>query len=94
MVGAVSHSAPRRTDAARTRVRWRCVTREEFFRRTETGVLGPEDCPELLGGYFVERTAQNAPHCAVIVKGTKLFVDLLRGTTTPSSGADADPIAQ
>ena len=46
----------------------------------ETGVLGPEDHTELIDGYLVEMTAQNAPHRAVIVNGTKLFVDLLRDT--------------
>lgn len=46
----------------------------------ETGVLGPEDRTELIDGYLVEMTAQNAPHRATVVEGTKLFVDLLQGT--------------
>lgn len=46
----------------------------------ETGVLSPTDHTELINGYLVEMTAQNAPHRAVIVEGTKLFVDLLRDT--------------
>lgn len=61
-------------------VRQRRFTREEYFRMVETGVLGPEDHTELIEGYLVEMTAQNAPHRAVIVNGTKLFVDLLRDT--------------
>jgi len=61
-------------------VRQRRFTREEYVRMAETGVLGPEDRTELIDGYLVERTAQNAPHRAVIVNGTKLFVDLLRDT--------------
>ena len=46
----------------------------------DTGVLGPTDRTELVNGYLVEMTAQNAPHRAVIVEGTKLFVDLLHDT--------------
>jgi Uma2 family endonuclease len=61
-------------------VRQRRFTREEYFRMAETGVLGPEDRTELIDGYLVEMTARNAPHRAVIVNGTKLFVDLLRDT--------------
>lgn len=34
----------------------------------ETGVLGPEDRTELIDGYLVEMTAQNAPHRTVIVE--------------------------
>ena len=61
-------------------VRQRRFTREEYFRMAETGVLGLEDHTEFIDGYLVEMTAQNAPHRAVIVNGTKLFVDLLRDT--------------
>jgi Uma2 family endonuclease len=61
-------------------VRQRRFTKDEYFRMTETGVLGSEDRTELIDGYLVEMTAQNAPHRAVIVNGTKLFVDLLRDT--------------
>jgi Uma2 family endonuclease len=61
-------------------IRQRRFTREEYFRMAETGVLGPEDHTELIDGYLVEMTARNAPHRAVIVNGTKLFVDLLRDT--------------
>ena len=67
-------------DTASESVRQRRFTREEYFRMAETGVLGPEDHTELIDGYLVEMTAQNAPHRAVIVNGTKLFVDLLRDT--------------
>jgi Uma2 family endonuclease len=67
-------------EAAPEPVRQRRFTREEYFRMAETGVLGPEDRTELINGYLVEMTAQNAPHRAVIVNGTKLFVDLLRDT--------------
>jgi Uma2 family endonuclease len=42
--------------------------------------VGPTDRTELVNGYLVERTAQNAPHRAVIVEGTNLVVDLLRDT--------------
>lgn len=61
-------------------VRQRRFTREEYFQMAETGVLGPDDRTELIDGYLVEMTAQNAPHRAVIVDGTNLFVDLLRDT--------------
>lgn len=61
-------------------VRQRRFTRKEYFRMAETGVLGLEDHTEFIDGYLVEMTAQNAPHRAVIVNRTKLFVDLLRDT--------------
>lgn len=68
------------SDTASVPVRQRRFTREEDFRMDETGVLGPKVRTELLDGYLVEMTAQNAPHRAVIINGTKLFVDLLRDT--------------
>jgi len=71
--------APDETTASAA-VRQRRFTREEYFRMAETGVLGPEDRTELIDGYLVEMTVQNASHRAVIVNGTKLFVDLLRDT--------------
>lgn len=39
----------------------------------ETGVLGPEDRTELIDGYLVEMTAQNAPHRAAVGKVDSQF---------------------
>jgi Uma2 family endonuclease len=43
----------------------------------ETGVLGPEDRTELIDGYLVEMTAQNAPHRAAVGKVDAQFQRVL-----------------
>jgi len=58
-------------------VRQRRFTREEYVRMAETGVLGPEDRTELIDGYLVERTAQNAPHRAAVEKVDSQFQQVL-----------------
>ena len=58
-------------------VRQRRFTREEYFRMAETGVLGPEDRTELIDGYLVEMTAQNAPHRAAVGKVDSQFQRIL-----------------
>ncbi len=49
-------------------MRPRRFTQEEYFRMVDTGVLGPTDRTELINGYLVEMTAQNAPHRAAVGK--------------------------
>lgn len=68
MAEVATHSLPQETDDAEGRVQQRRFTREEYFRMAETGVLGPEDRTELIDGYLVEMTAQNAPHRAAVGK--------------------------
>ena len=80
MPDVATHTPDSDVDTASEPVRQRRFTREEYVRMAETGVLGPEDRTELIDGYLIEMTAQNAPHRAAIVNGTKLFVDLLRNT--------------
>lgn len=46
----------------------------------DAGILGPKDRTELIDGHLLEMAPQNAPHRAVIVEDTKLFVDALRDT--------------
>jgi Uma2 family endonuclease len=58
-------------------VRQRRFTREEYFRMAKTGVLGPEDRTELIDGYLVEMTAQNAPHRAAVGKVDSQFQRIL-----------------
>lgn len=43
----------------------------------ETGVLSPTDHTELINGYLVEMTAQNAPHRAAVAKVDRQFQDML-----------------
>lgn len=43
----------------------------------ETSVLEPTDRTELINGYLVEMTAQNAPHRAAVAKVDRQFQDML-----------------
>lgn len=77
MAEVVTHSPSRETDDAGKPVRQRRFTRDEYFRMAETGVLGPEDRTELIDGYLVEMTAQNAPHRAAVGKVDSQFQRVL-----------------
>lgn len=46
----------------------------------DAGILGAEDRTELINGYVVEMTAQNAPHRAAVAKATDFFARTLRDT--------------
>jgi Uma2 family endonuclease len=77
MSGVATKSPPSEDTTAPTAVRPRRFTREEYFRMVDTGVLGPTDRTELVNGYLVERTAQNAPHRASVAKIDRQFQEML-----------------
>jgi Uma2 family endonuclease len=77
MSSGATKSPPSEDTTAPTAVRPRRFTREEYFCMVDIGVLGPTDRTELVNGYLVEMTAQNAPHRASVAKIDRQFQKML-----------------
>jgi Uma2 family endonuclease len=59
----------------------RRFTHEEYIRMRETGILTAEESVELIHGRIVEKSPENTPHRAAVMKITRVLVERLDADT-------------